>query len=84
MAKNDHAEQTVSRVVARLQAEREAKEMSKRQLAIRASVDPKTVSFVENEERNPTLYTLLKFANALDTELENIISEAERGTGNRK
>lgn len=76
VADTKQAEKIVSKVVARLKEEREAQGMSKRQLAIRANVDPKTVSFVENEERNPTLYTLLKFAGALDIDLGSIISNA--------
>ena len=75
--KQSIAEKVASRVVKRLREERLAQGMSKNRLATLAHVDPKTVAFVEDEKRNPTLYTLLKLATALDIELGAIISEVE-------
>lgn len=76
MSDVDIAEASVSKVVRRLKEARIAKEMSKNRLAKLAGVDPKTVGFIEREERSPTLFTLVKLARALEVELGAIIAEA--------
>ncbi len=76
MSDPKRAETVVSGVVESLQEARLEIGMSKNRLAKLAGVDPKTVAFVENGERSPTLYTLVLLADALDADLGSVIDEA--------
>lgn len=46
-------------------------------LAARAGLNRQTVSFIEQEERIPTIDTLLRITMALDVELEVLIRKAK-------
>ena len=72
----DQAEKVVSRVVDRLREIREDIGLSKNRLAKLAGVDPKTVAFVEKRQRNPTLFTLLLLAGAMEADLGEIVKDA--------
>jgi len=71
------AKNIVHGVIASLKKRREALGWSQRTLAKRAGVDPKTVSLIEREIRNPTLFTLALLASALDLPLWVATKEAE-------
>ena len=47
-------------------------------LAQRAGISRQTIRFIELEERNPTLITLLRIASVLDLKIEDIIARARR------
>lgn len=71
------AEFMVVHTVAKLRAERTKLGLSKRALAIKAGLDPKTIGLIERGERNPTLYTLALIATALEMDLGYIISSVK-------
>ncbi|MHB1081526.1 MAG: helix-turn-helix domain-containing protein [Prosthecobacter sp.] len=70
------AEETVARAIRALELHRESLGVSKRQLALRAGLDPKTVGLIERGERSPTLLTLLLISTALKADLPKILAEA--------
>lgn len=53
-------------------------EMSRRQLASRASISYITLSNCENEKTNPSLKLLMRVSAALNIKLSELISLAER------
>jgi transcriptional regulator with XRE-family HTH domain len=64
---------TVARL---LKEERERQGLSLNSLAARAGLSRQMVSYIEQEERNPTLDTLLRLADALNIELDEILKRA--------
>ncbi|MCF7787037.1 MAG: helix-turn-helix domain-containing protein [Prosthecobacter sp.] len=70
------AEETVARAIRALELHRESLGVSKRQLALRAGLDPKTVGLIERGERSPTLLTLLLISTALKADLPKILAKA--------
>ena len=54
--------------------------MSLNLLAQRAGLSRQTVRFIEKEERNPTLMTLLRVASALGLKVEDIVAKARRSS----
>ena len=84
----DHTRKSICSGVARLlKAERQRQKLSLNALSARAGLSRQTVTFIENEERNPTLDTLLRLTSVLGLKLENVIKDARsaategRGTG---
>ncbi|MBL9171421.1 MAG: helix-turn-helix transcriptional regulator [Verrucomicrobiales bacterium] len=67
-----------------LREEREKQEISLNSLAERAGISRQTVSFIENEERNPTLMTLLRMTEVLGVPLEDLIKKARVEPTSRK
>jgi len=53
-------------------------------LAERAGLSRQMVSYVEQEERNPSLDTLLRIADVIQTPLEKIIQRARAEASPRK
>ncbi len=69
----------ISTQVARLLKEqRRKRRLSLNVLAQKAGVARQTVSYVEQEVRNPTLDTLLRITTALEVDLEQIIAKARK------
>lgn len=65
-----------SQVARLLKKERERQKISLNALSTRAGLSRQTVTFIENEERNPTLDTLLRLTAVLGLKLEALIKEA--------
>jgi len=57
--------------------------MSKRQLALRAGLDPKTITLLERGDRSPSLVTTIMIARALDLDLPTGLAKALK-ENNRK
>jgi transcriptional regulator with XRE-family HTH domain len=77
--------EVVSSQVARLlREERKKQNLSLNELAARAGLSRQMVSYVEQEERNPSLDTLLRLARALKINLDDIIRRARRNARRQK
>lgn len=75
----DRTPEKICSAVARvLKAERARQGLSLNALAEKAGLSRQTVTFVEQEERNPTLDTLLRLTAALGVDLEQIIGLARK------
>lgn len=75
--KHEDAQFLVARTVRILAERRNSLGLSKRALAIRAGLDPRTIGLIERGERSPTLHTVALIAAALDLELGHLISSAQ-------
>ena len=76
-AKKDY-EAICSEVARLLKEAREQQGFSLNSVAEKAGLSRQTVTFVEQELRNPTLETLLRLTTALNVDLEEIIARARR------
>jgi len=73
--------ETICSEVARLLKQaREAQEISLNALSERAGLSRQTITFIEQELRNPTLETLLRITTALEIDLEEIIAQARKNS----
>ena len=70
-------EKFVSDVVQILKEHRVSCSLSQRALALKAGINPKTVSLLERNDRSPTLFTLARIASAMGLNLSDILKEAE-------
>ena len=61
-----------------LKEERLRQALSLNGLAARAGLNRQTVSFIEQEERIPTIETLLRLTDVLDVRLEELIKRARQ------
>ena len=61
-----------------LRAERLRQRISLNELSARAGLNRQTVSFVESEERTPTIDTLLRLTAELGIDLEDLIAKARK------
>jgi transcriptional regulator with XRE-family HTH domain len=59
-----------------LQEKREKRGLSLNAFAAKAGLSRQTVAFIERGQRNPTLETLLRLSEVLETDLDEIIREA--------
>jgi transcriptional regulator with XRE-family HTH domain len=59
-----------------LRQTRERRNLSLNELSSRAGLSRQMVSYVEKEERNPTLETLLRLTEVLEIKLEDVIKQA--------
>lgn len=84
MALNKSYKAVCSRVAQLLREEREKRPMSMNLLAERAGLSQQMVSYVERGMRNPTLETLLRMADALEIDLEDLIRRAKESTTKSK
>jgi transcriptional regulator with XRE-family HTH domain len=74
---SDATREKISSNVARiLREERERQNLSLNLLAAKAGISRQMVSYIEQEERNPSLDTLLRIAGALDVHLDDVIKRA--------
>jgi transcriptional regulator with XRE-family HTH domain len=61
-----------------LKAERLRQKLSLNVLSARAGLNRQTVTFIEEEQRTPTLDTLLRLTDVLGVPLEDLIQKARR------
>jgi transcriptional regulator with XRE-family HTH domain len=73
---NATRERISSNVARLLREERERQKLSLNLLAAKAGISRQMVSYVEQEERNPSLDTLLRIADALNVNLDDVIKRA--------
>lgn len=73
-----------SHVARLLREERLRQELSLKVLAERAGLSRQMVSYVEHEERNPTLDTLLRLTAVLGVKLETFIAQARQAATKAK
>ncbi len=66
------------KAIALLQKERERRKLSKYFVAQESGLSPQMIAYVERGERNPTLETVLRMAEALNVNFEDIIKRARR------
>lgn len=66
------------KAIALLKEERERRKLSKYFVAQESGLSPQMVGYVENGTRNPTLETVLRMAEAMNVDFENIIKQARR------
>lgn len=66
------------KVISLLRQERERRELSKYFVAQESGLSPQMIAYVENGERNPTLETVLRMAEALDVDLAETIKRARK------
>ena len=67
-----------------LRRERTRRRLSLNLLAAQAGLSRQTVSFIEQQERTPTVDTLLRLTSVLGVRLEDLIGRARRAAGRRK
>ena len=66
------------KAIALLQKERERRKLSKYFIAQQSGLSPQMIAYVERGERNPTLETVLRMAEAMNVNFEDIIKRARR------
>jgi transcriptional regulator with XRE-family HTH domain len=66
-----------------LREEREKRQISMTALAEQAGLSRTMIRFVEREDRNPTLETLLRITNALGIDLSELIRTANAAVGKK-
>ena len=78
MAKDRQREAISSQIARLLREERERQNISMNALAERAGLSRQMVSYIEKEDRNPTIDTLLRITDVLGVHLEKIIQQARK------
>lgn len=76
MSSNKQRHAVSSEVARLLKSARESKGLSKTRLAEAAGISQGMVTYIEAEERNPSLDVLLRLSEALEIELFELIKEA--------
>ena len=66
-------EKLAAKIVAELMKARKEQDVSHEKLAEATGLSRASISFIENNKRNPTLVTCLKIAKALDVDFAAII-----------
>jgi transcriptional regulator with XRE-family HTH domain len=69
------------KAISLLKAERERRKLSKYFVAQESGLSPQMIAYVENGDRNPTLETILRMAEAMNVDFEDIIQRARREVG---
>ena len=64
------------KAISLLKVERERRKLSKYFIAQESGLSPQMVGYVERGDRNPTLETVLRMAEAMGVEFEKIIKQA--------
>ncbi len=72
------AEKISSQIACLLKEEREKRGLSLNLLAAKAGLSRQTLSFIEQELRNPTLTTLLRITLAMNVNLDDLIVRARK------
>ncbi|MGO8765034.1 MAG: helix-turn-helix domain-containing protein [Limisphaerales bacterium] len=75
---NRNAQALCVKAIALLQKERERRKLSKYFVAQESGLSPQMIAYVERGDRNPTLETVLRMAEALNVDFEDIIKRARR------
>lgn len=58
--------------------ERIARGLSKKKFAVVSGMNRSTIAFIEDPEKNPTIYNLLRYALALEIDLGGLVSECQK------
>jgi transcriptional regulator with XRE-family HTH domain len=66
------------KAIALLKVERERRKLSKYFVAQESGLSPQMIGYVESGDRNPTLETVLRIAEAMNVNFEDIIKRARR------
>jgi transcriptional regulator with XRE-family HTH domain len=66
------------KAIALLQKERQRRNLSKYYVAQASGLSPQMIGYVENGMRNPTLETVLRMAEAMDLNFEDVIKRARK------
>jgi transcriptional regulator with XRE-family HTH domain len=69
-----------SHVARLIREERQRQNLSLNALAARAGLSRQMVTFVEKEERNPSLDTVLRLSSALGIKFEELLMQARRAS----
>ena len=75
---NRKAQAICVKAVALLKVERERRKLSKYYIAQESGLSPQMIGYVERGDRNPTLETVLRMAEAMGVKMENLISKARK------
>jgi transcriptional regulator with XRE-family HTH domain len=76
--RDEDIQNTGKAVAEELQRRREALGLSRNALAQKAGISVQSVSFIENGVNSPSLSTLLRICNALDTSLAHVLRRSGR------
>jgi len=82
--KNKTRDAICSEVAKLFKEERLRQKLSMNRVAERAGLSYQMISYVEREMRNPTLETMLRITSALNLNLGELITHAERITASSK
>lgn len=75
--KNDRPSRTIARLIKQFKILRQHKNMTHEELAVKSGVTRPAISHIEAGKRKPSLLISLRIANALGTELSELLREAE-------
>lgn len=78
MAQNELRKRICSELASLLKEERLRQKLSLNSMAERAGLNRQTISFIEQEERTPTVDTLLRLSDVLEIPLEDLIRKARK------
>jgi transcriptional regulator with XRE-family HTH domain len=78
VAHNELRKQICSELARLLKEERLRQKISLNGMAERAGLNRQTVSFIEQEQRTPTVDTLLRLSDVLNIPLEDLIRKARK------
>ena len=82
MVKDTLRTKICSEIARLLKAERLRQKLSLNVLSARAGLNRQTVSFIEQEQRTPTVDTLLRLTDVLGIKLEDLIRKARKSALN--
>ena len=83
MTSDSNRRAILSAVSQTLREERLKKGLSLAAVAARAGISYQMVGFVEKEERNPTLDTLLRISDALEIDFVSVITRAQKSASKK-
>jgi transcriptional regulator with XRE-family HTH domain len=75
---NRNAQALCVKALSLLQKERERRKLSKYFVAQESGLSPQMIGYVERGMRNPTLETVLRMAEAMNVDFEDIIRRARK------
>ena len=78
MAKTNYRDNVCSHVATLLREERKRQTVSMTRLAEMAGLSQGMISYVEHEQKNPSLDTMLRICHALKIELSTVLARAEK------
>lgn len=78
---NRRAQTICVKALTLLKEERERRKLSKYFIAQESGLSPQMIGYVENGSRNPTLETVLRMAEAMNVDFENLLKRARKEVG---